>query len=283
LRLGSAQADRAETAEVPGSSRQRPLRILLAEDNVVNQKVAVHLLEKRGHRVVVAGSGREALAILERDPFDLVLMDVQMPELDGFETTAQIRAREKPRGTHLPIVAMTAYAMKGDRERCLAAGMDGYVSKPIHPPELFRMLEEMSPRISAPLPGVTGASSGGAVEVDLEEVRERLGGDEELLREVVALFLEECPRLMSIIQQGVESRDAARIAHAAHTLRGAAANLGARALSQAAQRLEALGRLGDLSHVEEICSVLEQALERITPAFTALQASRTEHRPRSKP
>jgi len=117
------------------------LRILLAEDNLVNQRLATRLLEKRGHHVVVAANGREALAALEKDIFDLVLMDMQMPEMDGFEATAAIRQKEKTDGGHLPIVALTAHAMKGDREKCLAAGMDGYLTKPLRPQELEEVLK----------------------------------------------------------------------------------------------------------------------------------------------
>jgi CheY-like chemotaxis protein len=120
-----------------------PLQILLAEDSLVNQKLAVALLERRGHTVTVASNGREAIAALESRPFDLVLMDVQMPEMDGLEATAMIRAREKQTGVHVPIVAMTAHALKGDRERCLAAGMDDYVSKPIRVRELLETLERL--------------------------------------------------------------------------------------------------------------------------------------------
>jgi two-component system, sensor histidine kinase and response regulator len=125
------------------------LRVLLAEDNTVNQRLAVRLLEKRGHRVAVAGNGREALDALEKEKFDLVFMDVQMPELDGLEATAIIREREKSSGRHQPIIALTAHAMKGDREKCLAAGMDGYLTKPIRPQELEEILEEYVTRLSA--------------------------------------------------------------------------------------------------------------------------------------
>jgi len=131
----------------PGVNR-RPLHVLLAEDNSVNQMVAVHLLEKQGHTVVAANNGREALAALERQAFDLVLTDVQMPEMDGFEATGLIRQQEQGTGRHVPILAMTAYAMKGDRERCLAAGMDGYVSKPINPRELWEAMENLVPMIA---------------------------------------------------------------------------------------------------------------------------------------
>jgi two-component system, sensor histidine kinase and response regulator len=117
------------------------LRILLAEDNLVNQRLAMRLLEKRGHQVTVAGNGQEAVAATEKNTFDLVLMDLQMPEMDGFEATAALREREKETGIHLPVIALTAHALKGDRERCLEAGMDGYLSKPIRAQELDAALE----------------------------------------------------------------------------------------------------------------------------------------------
>ena len=127
------------------------LRVLLAEDNPVNQLLASRLLEKRGHRVVVAANGREALAALEKESYDLVLMDIQMPEMDGLEATAAIREKEKGSGIHQPVIAMTAHAMKGDRERCLAGGMDGYLSKPIRLQELDELLEAyVARRLGAP-------------------------------------------------------------------------------------------------------------------------------------
>src|SRR5205807_1591488 len=123
---------------------ERPhLQILLAEDNTVNQLLAVRLLQKRGHQVTVAANGRETLEILERQSFDLLLMDIQMPEMDGLTATAAIRAREQQTGAHLPIVAMTARAMKGDQEHCLASGMDAYISKPIRADQLFQIVENL--------------------------------------------------------------------------------------------------------------------------------------------
>jgi CheY-like chemotaxis protein len=127
-----------QDAREPGSS----LKVLLAEDNTVNQRLAVRLLEKRGHRVVVAANGLEALGALKKESFDLVFMDVQMPEMDGMEATAAIREEEKRSGGHVPVIALTAHAMKGDREKCLAAGMDGYLTKPIRPQELDEVLDE---------------------------------------------------------------------------------------------------------------------------------------------
>jgi CheY-like chemotaxis protein len=136
---------------------ERGLRLLLAEDNAVNQKLAVRLLEKRGHAVVVVGNGKEALRALFGEggsggpgPFDVVLLDVMMPEMDGLEATAAIRAREEGTGDHTPIIAMTAHAMKGDRERCLEVGMDGYISKPLQPGELFDTIERLAVRLPRP-------------------------------------------------------------------------------------------------------------------------------------
>ena len=136
-----------------------PLRVLLAEDGLVNQKLAVALLKKRGHQVTVAHNGHEAVQCAQAEPFDVILMDVEMPEMDGFQATSAIRQREKALGLHTPIIAMTAHAMKGDRERCLAAGMDAYVAKPIRPGELFAAIESLA--LLRPTGHSAGAAAGG--------------------------------------------------------------------------------------------------------------------------
>ena len=157
------------------------LDILLAEDNIVNQKLATRLLEKRGHKVMVVGNGREALAALSHKSYDLVLMDVQMPELDGISATIMLREKEKFTGTHQVVIAMTALVMKNDRERCLAAGMDGYLSKPIRPQELDEVLESRivqqsnSSRVEAPV------ASHGQPAVNVDELMDRLDGDRAFL------------------------------------------------------------------------------------------------------
>src|SRR5439155_2313844 len=144
------------------ATSRTPLHVLLAEDNAVNRKVAVRLLQKRGHTVVAVEDGRQAVRALDRERFDVVLMDVQMPEMDGFEVTAAVRARERFQGGHLPIVALTAHAMKGDRERCLAAGMDAYVSKPIEAEELCATLERELQRLEPELAAVGKAEASAA-------------------------------------------------------------------------------------------------------------------------
>jgi two-component system, sensor histidine kinase and response regulator len=141
--IAASAPDRQGSRSAPSAADpSRPARILVAEDNVVNQRVAAGLLERRGHQVTVVSTGREAVAALQAGTFELVLMDVQMPDMDGFEATAAIRAWERTTGGHVRIVAMTAHAMTGDRERCLAAGMDGYLSKPIDQRALYAIVEE---------------------------------------------------------------------------------------------------------------------------------------------
>jgi PAS domain S-box-containing protein len=261
--------ERAAPAAAPVLDRGR-LRVLLAEDNVVNQRLAVRLLEKQGHAVVVANNGHEALAALEREPFDLVLMDVQMPDMGGFETTAEIRRREAERGNgrHVPVIAMTAHAMKGDRERCLAAGMDDYVSKPVRAQELFEAIARVLV--------VGGKRAGDAApaadaELDRADLLNRLvGGDAELLKEVVGVFLDSCPTMLAELKQAVDRRDASAVQRAAHALKGAVANFGAKTASEAAQRLEVMGRDQDLGRAAEAYAALEMALERLRPALERL-------------
>jgi two-component system, sensor histidine kinase and response regulator len=239
------------------------LRILLAEDNPVNQQLAVRLLEKRGHRVVVAPDGGEALRVLARDAFDLILMDVQMPGVDGLEATAMIREREQATGKHIPIIAMTARAMKEDREACLAAGMDGYVAKPISPTALFEQIEALrSSRGTSPA----------TVGVDLADLLARCDGDERLLRELVTIFLEDYPARLAAVQAAARRRDAGALQAAAHALTGGAGNFGAREAVEAAQQLEFMARDGDLAGVEPALAKLERRMTQLTVELAALAA-----------
>jgi signal transduction histidine kinase/DNA-binding response OmpR family regulator/HPt (histidine-containing phosphotransfer) domain-containing protein len=232
----------------------RKLRVLVAEDNAVNQAVILRVLQKMGHTAVLAQNGKEALALASAEKFDLVFMDVQMPEMDGMAATAAIREHEKEKGaTHLPIFAMTAHAMKGDRERCLAAGMDGYLTKPVR----FSDIEQtLSSAVRSPMvpsqPAVPKASW------DKTEALDRIGGDEQLLQELCEIFLEESPKLLQKLHQAVAAGDADAVMRAAHSLKGESSYLGAGGTSQAARQLEEMGRGNDLSRAGETLGVLER-------------------------
>jgi len=265
--LGACPSDkprRSGAASRGSSARRKALRILLAEDNLVNQKLAVRVLEKRGHRVAVAANGIEALEALEKKQFDVVLMDVQMPEMDGLEATAAIRKKEKVSGGHIPIVAMTAHAMKGDTQLCLDAGMDGYVSKPVRASKLYETIERLAQKA-----GDVEASAQDVM--DMEEVLARVEGDMQLLRDMAGLFLDECPRLMSNIQQAIELGDTKALARAAHALKGSVGNFAAKGAFDAALKLEMMGRNGDLSQSEQSYADLEEQVEPLKSALISFR------------
>jgi PAS domain S-box-containing protein len=245
----------------------RPLRLLLAEDNATNRLLAVTLLEKMGHRVAVAVNGTEALDLLARESFDAVLMDVQMPEMDGFEATGQVRAGERGTGRHLPIIAMTAHAMKGDRERCLEAGMDGYVSKPVQAAELAQALASLAPA-AAPAETAPRVAEPGPPALDRAAMLQQVGGDEELLGALMRIFLQESSRLMPELHQALAAGDAARLQRLAHSLKGAASLFGVAAVTEAAQALESLGKAKQLAGAAEGYGQLEQELGRLRAALT---------------
>jgi len=266
--LGAAttELDAPDTLTAEPAGPLRPLEILLAEDSLVNQKLVVGLLEKHGHTVAVVSHGREAIAALESRDFDLVLMDVQMPEMDGFEATTVIRAKEKRDGGHVPIIAMTAHAMKGDRERCLQAGMDEYVAKPIRAKEVFDKIEAIfaTSTDQAKMPEPT-PSGGGAF--DWSAALRAVRGDHGLLKTVVEAILEESPRMMTAVREAIAQRDAEALRLAAHTLGGAIRYLDATSASDQARQLEEMGMEGDLKNPEEVLAALEGEIERIMPAL----------------
>ncbi len=260
-----------ETAEALMSHHPKlttPRRILLAEDSVVNQKLAVALLERFGHKVTVANNGREATEAAASDAFDVVLMDIQMPEMDGLEATAKIRAREKTVGRHIPIIAMTAHALKGDRELCLAAGMDDYVSKPIRREELFEKLARLVPDVSPvsveeEVHGETSNKESAAREgvIDWTQIRDLTGGDSELLKSLIADGLEEASRLLKEIRDSIAKDDREHLRTAAHTLKGSVRYFGADKLFEIIVRLEALARQGNPDEIAEVQRSLENELD----------------------
>jgi PAS domain S-box-containing protein len=246
---------------------QRNLHVLVAEDNQVNQLLAKRIFEKLGHRVTVVGNGREALAAVQVGDVDLVAMDVQMPEMDGLDATTAIRAWEKEAGTHTPILAMTAHAMKGDRERCLAAGMDGYTSKPIRMAELEQAIIHLispSKPVEDSLPDETREDG----IFDREALLAGVDGNRRLLRELVRVFLADCPQRLAEIKAAVRRGDAEALRIEAHTLKGSVGNFTRKQAFATAQRLEIMGRSGELDKAGEASMVLESELARLTKALT---------------
>jgi CheY-like chemotaxis protein/nitrogen-specific signal transduction histidine kinase len=268
--FGTAVPPRKPEPRLPqqAPSAGRRLRILLAEDNPVNQKLALALLEKQGHAVAVANNGREALTALEREPFDLVLMDGQMPEMDGFEAAAAIRRRERATHAHIPIIAMTACAMKGDRERCLEAGMDGYVAKPFRMKELFETIERLLPSPAAPGTGPAPEPQGEDV-VDWDEALRQVDGNRELLRELINLFRAECPEWMAKLDEAIRAGNAGQLKRVAHNLKGSLGTFGAKEAFDAALELEAMGRVNDLAGADAAYQTLQAALQQLQPVLAA--------------
>jgi two-component system sensor histidine kinase/response regulator len=258
--------------------RRRRLHILLAEDNAINQRLAVRLLEKGGHEVKVATTGVEALAALDRERFDLVLMDVQMPELSGLEATQRIREREAaivagtaaappgssyaaPGPRRLPVVAMTAHAMRGDRERCLEAGMDDYVSKPMKPEELGAAIS----RVVGHEPEAPDREAASPVDLDL--ALSHTGGDADLLRELVDLFTADTPARLGRLEEAVRAGDAAQVLQLSHHLRGALSHLGATESTRLVGALEAMAREGRLGRARPLLEDLEVEVQRVEAFF----------------
>lgn len=264
--------DKHQGREVPLAQetplqRGPALKVLLVEDGVVNQRVARGFLERAGHTVTVAGNGREGINALSQDTFDLVLMDLQMPVMDGLEATAVIRAREVESGTRIPIIAMTAAAMKGDRERCLLGGMDAYVSKPIDPNELFRTMDtlvvkkqevQMASAGTDGRPGVK-VSELEAADIDFDEVSRQIPGGADGARGLAYIFLEECQKLTDEIRESISTEDPKTLRRAAHTLKSSAQIFCAHRLASIARELEQFGKTEQVSNAAGLLSALEQA------------------------
>ena len=290
LGLRAPEEEAAETA-IKGPQLVRPLRILLAEDSLVNQKLVRALLERRGHTVTVANHGNEAVAAFATQRFDLVLMDIQMPEMDGLEATAAIRVAERQTGIHTPIVAMTAHVLQGDRERCLEAGMDEYLAKPIRARRLFETIEAMvgtaaaapaaEPRDSAAaaFPAATLSDSGEMASIttiglpegggiDWRVALQTVSGDRQLLSSVVECFLEETPQLMHGLRQAVAQSDPVGVVQRAHTLKSSMNYFGIRKGFDLAIELEQMGRNADLAGAEQALAALEKEIAQAVSVLT---------------
>ena len=283
--LGSSQSAVVDLpiAREPGASPQRVLRILLAEDNRVNQMVAIHILEKLGHSVVVADNGTIAVSLVATQPFDLVLMDVQMPEMDGIMATRRIREAERATHRHLPIIAMTAHAMKGDRERCVEAGMDGYVSKPVNRATLEKTIVQAL-QDAAMVTAVSMATAAGEAAVpqpstlwDKKQTLERLGGDESLLHEIVQIFLDEIPQRMASLQKAVAVEDTQAIGRIAHTLKGEFGYLGLTEASTIVQALEHADVSDVPATIVHLHARLKEELSKVLPSLRAAASEASLH------
>jgi CheY-like chemotaxis protein len=280
-----------------------PRKVLLAEDNAINQKVARNFLEKWGCEVVVAETGRQAIEAFEREPFDLILMDVQMPETNGYDATLTIRSRESPGVDRVPIIAMTAEAMKGDREKCLEVGMDNYLAKPIEPEALYTIVASYPSRVLAKASTssdgarhrsgtddtkdaapstLVGASPHGSF-VDWEVARKRTGDDPALLRELVRMTREECPAYLADLRQALQNSDAELLRYTAHKLKGVVSYFGAEAFVEEAFRLEQMAREQQLADAPGVLVLVEAYCSRLLSELqdnqvTADRIATDEHR-----
>jgi PAS domain S-box-containing protein len=279
VRFARAVASPVNAESSPPDSQpplSRRLRILLAEDNDFNQIVTRGLLHKQGHQVTVAGNGKEVLAALEKEQFDLVLMDIQMPDMDGFEVTARVRATEQGTGRHLPIIALTAHALKQDRQRCLQAGLDGYLAKPVLARDLFQTIAGAVPTTS---PAQRAFSSERADHRANHQADERLidpaailaffDGDAQLLQTSLRLFLSRSPELLTQIREAINRSDAPGLKRAAHTFQGLVAFFSSPA-AEASSRLESLGGSGDFTSAADAFAELERIAHDLQPHLADL-------------
>jgi CheY-like chemotaxis protein/HPt (histidine-containing phosphotransfer) domain-containing protein len=252
--------------------RQRRIRILLTEDNMINQEMALGILEKMGYRADAVTNGKEVLSVIEKFSYDLILMDVQMPEMDGFEATAAIRAKEGNGGRHIPIIAMTAHAMKGDRERCLRAGMDDYLTKPIQAQILKEVIGRWVDHGAPEKPEAAPVESLEASQVfDKSGFLERVAGDESLFRKLLSMFLKDTPVQIERIQQHLKEADLAGVQLQAHSLNGATANICANALQKAAFEIEAAAKNRDLDRTRDLFLNLPKEFERFKDSIAEHQ------------
>ena len=253
------RGSRRETAKTT-----QPLRILAAEDNATNQKLVTVLFEQRRDTVVVAQNGREAVALSADQKFDVILMDVQMPIMSGLEATAAIRARERATGGHVPIVAMTAHAMSGDRERCLQAGMDAYVAKPLRPDELIAAVDALVGRTTPPVDArqqPTSASAPPLPSLNHTALLAGFGGNRKVLGEVIDMFLADGPGLLAALRTALHRGDNSAVASSAHALKGSVGLFVQAGVFETARQLERRAKAGEAGALEPLYASLEQGMD----------------------
>lgn len=269
LPAGAQQEQDACSAAAPEARENggRSLRVLLVEDNAANQLLVRRIMEKHGHDVAVANDGVDALEMLDRQRFDLVLMDVEMPRMDGFRTTSALRRKERESGGHVPIIALTAHVMAGDRERCLRAGMDYYLSKPLRTAALLKAIDRVYPGSQGPEDAVSGEPA----VLDRGALLEHVDGDRQLLAEVTRLFLRDCDAHLERARNAVAVRDTAELGFALHCLRGMFSNLAANAAQDAAARLQGIDLAGASPGTAEAAySALEGAVRTLRASLAGV-------------
>jgi CheY-like chemotaxis protein len=265
----SGRRDRYESRSAFIQASERSLRVLLAEDNPVNQTLAMRILEKLGHKVQVVNNGKEARGRAHVEEFDVILMDVQMPEMDGLEATRAIRDAEEGTGKHVPIVAMTAHAMKGDREKCLSAGMDGYLSKPIRIDELKQAMSEIAKTRNMGQSSEQSFRAIGQFELLLDSVM----GDRALLAEMAELWLVDSAKQERQIRDGLNSGDTSMVQRAAHALKGSVGTFQASAARDAANQLEMSARDADLAGARKAFERLSTQIDLVRQDLLRLAQS----------
>lgn len=242
----------------------KPIKVLLAEDNPVNQKVAARMLEKAGHQVTVAEDGAQAVAAWRNGGFDLILMDIMMPNLNGIEATERIRQEEAGSGKQIPIIALTANAMQGDREKCLAAGMNSYLPKPIRFDILQREIESVLSSAEAPSASPAGAAAPGQPTLpifDRADALDRIGDDEELLQSLLDIFLAEYDNYVGNLDRSFAEQNSQDFIRAAHTLKGALGTIAASRAQKKAEALERAAKANDQTLYPALVAELKQELE----------------------
>ena len=229
------------------------------------------MLESAGHSVTVVGDGLAAVNASQQDSYDVILMDVQMPIMDGHEATRQIRLLEQITGAHVPIIAMTAHAMKGDREKCLEAGMDDYIANPLHKQELLQAICEQTTRKPLPIgeaPASASAPISSNSELDIEGALRQMGGDENLFCELCCLFLQESPALLDSVRSALAQSDSTAVYRAAHKLKGTVSTIGGAKAARAALVLEELGQAASVNGFPEAAAALEREMTALLLAIS---------------
>lgn len=256
------------------SKTQAGMRVLLAEDNAINQKLALRILEKAGYNAMLAHNGQEAVEMAAASAFDLILMDMQMPVMGGIEATRKIREHEQETQTHIPIIGLTANAMASDRDACFAAGMDGYVSEPIRTDLLFEEIQRVfsslgiQPRTQETLPSFSQEETLSIF--NQEESMARMGGDKELLLELAQIFFADYPAKLEEMRKAIEQENAKQLALSAHHLRGSASTFSAKRLEQITRELEKEANTGSLHNAASLFKGLENEMTTFEAHFRSL-------------